>query len=481
MSPIALAEAIDLLAETGSAFVVESEGTVTVSGLSVENLISLDSECEVLKWSRVIYDRENGICSNTEEFDQDFVPYRIVINKPEAADNLFRVLTNTAFSYWLDRGHVSKRWQVARMTGSFATQMQIIESWDALPVAFSEAPVTKSPRNLVREYGAKRLVPPDIRPWLAEGISEDAYELTVVQAWVKRSVSALMFSIADEIDADDGGFKFRGPPRLKLPSLDLMRVPRINLSHATFTALQDSAKWVFESEREAEMRHILLAAELARCGIAEYKTEKFLDEHIANALESAKIAYQMALSDTSRDTLKSLTELRKSITEETSKLSELSRQLMTAIASALALGIGLIAARVTSAAPATIISAVMVVVFVYVSIVIISGIHFIGLQRQLRKEWQPKLYRFLPVDDYKKMVSNPAVRAERSFFWVACLGWISVLVLAIICLWPDVIWPETNLAKGEPARIDSSGVGASNQSSLSTPEAGKTTSSAKGP
>jgi hypothetical protein len=109
-----------------------------------------------------------------------------------------------------------------------------------------------------------------------------------------------------------------------------------------------------------------MATGMAQSGAADENTFDFLSAHLDHALESAKIAYQMALSSNSRDTLAALTDLRKAVTDETAQLTGLSRQLSTAVAGALATGIGLVAARITSHAPATLATALMVVVAVYV-------------------------------------------------------------------------------------------------------------------
>jgi hypothetical protein len=175
---------------------------------------------------------------------------------------------------------------------------------------------------------------------------------------------------------------------LKLPPLGA----NDSMHYAGFSALQESAKWVFENEREAEMRHTLLSAEIARCAFMDSAATVFFETHMTSALESARIAYQLAISETSRETLKSLTDLRKSITDETSKLSDLSRQLITAVTGAIALVVGLIAARASAStlAPGWLINVVLLVAVFYVAIVAWSGHLLVKLQRQLRSIHPPK-------------------------------------------------------------------------------------------
>ena len=198
------------------------------------------------------------------------------------------------------------------------------------------------------------------------------------------------------------------------------------------------------------MRHVLLAAEIARSGALVESAGTFLKQNLADALDSAKIAYEMAIAETGRDTLKVLSDLRKAVTEETAKLSDMGRQLNAAVAAALATGIGLMAARVATNAPPSLIAVVMVVVAIYVATVIFSGVQFMRLQGQLRKEWQHRLYRFLPKEEYKKMVVMPTRRAEHTFAWTAGLGGIAVVVLTVACIYlafeKKGNTPETNQA-----------------------------------
>ena len=436
MSQIALAEAIDALAAAGRAFVAEGEGSVTVSGLSAADAAALRGQGTGLGWPQELFDREGQAWAPAQAPDPDFEPFRLVLRKPEPPPDTLRLLTDTAFAGWLERGHPAARWQVARLAGAIVAQARVLGPWDARLEAAPAAPAGRSPRALVREYGARRLVPDDLRPWLAAPLPPDLFATPTAGVWTRAAATALVLSLGDELDPHDGTIRFRGPPRLRLPAPPADWDVAGTLGHDGFHALQDAARWVFENEREAEMRHVLLATELARSGTDAPDTPRFLREHLAGALEGAQIAYQVTLADASRDTLRLLADLRKAVTEETGKLSDLSRQLMASVASALALGVGLVAARVMASAPPVLVAAVMAVAAAYVLVVIVSGFHFIGLQRQLRAEWQPRLYRFLSLQDYARMVSGPAARAERAFFWTALLGGSAVLALVVVCLWP---------------------------------------------
>lgn len=451
---ILLAEAIDHLVDVGEAFVVETETTATVSGLSATNTVTLISMCGALGWATSLFDSAGSAWSLEERPDQDFAPFRLSTQKPVPAEDTLQLLTNHAFARWLQQGHDASQWHIARMSTSIVAQLRSFQAWGATPIRVS-AVQTKSPRMLVREYGATRQVPDDIRPWLVQPLNEDQWAIPAVQIWAREASLALVRCLPDEIDSESGTLKFRGPPRMTLPA---MLGNGTSLELTAFNSLQVAAQWVFESEREAEMRHILLTTELARSSATSEDVQVFLRDHLADAWECAQIAYQMALADTSRDTLKSLGDLRKTVTDETAKLSDLSRQLAAAVAGALATGIGLVAARVATNAPAGLILAVMVVIAIYVLQVILSGSHFIRLQRTLRGEWHQKLYRFIPRGEYAKLVTDPIGRAERSFCWTAVLGGAAVSVLLSVCLWtifrPTVVAVSPDKPVGSSALVE---------------------------
>ena len=115
-------------------------------------------------------------------------------------------------------------------------------------------------------------------------------------------------------------------------------------------------------------------------------------------------------------------------------------------------GIGLIAARVAANAPAELVVIVMLIVALYAAMIITSGVQFMRLQRQLRSEWQHRLYRFLPDAEYTRMVATPTTRAEISFIWTAWLGGISVAVLTLTCAWV-VLTPDSSAPKLDKPKI----------------------------
>ncbi len=434
MSLIALAEAIDHLVDNDQAFVDESATAITVSNLSAAHAKNLKALCVDLAWANQLFDSANEHWDDVD-LDLNFQPFRLVITKPRSAEDTIQLLTNRSFYQWLLEGHAASKWQVARLKCNVLTGTRVFSPWgenNDVQIAAK----TKSPRTLVKEFSCDRKVPDDVRPWLAVEMLPEHFDQPATQVWIRAASNALIHCLPDEIDVENFELKFRGPPHLVLPKFDGEIDP---LDFDTFSTLLAAVTWVFENEREAEMRHILLASDLSRSGSSADRTSIFLKENLVHALQSAKVAYQMAVAETGRDTLKILSDLRKAVTEETAKLSDMGRQLTGAVAAAVATGIGLIATRVATNAPALLICMVMGVVALYVTTVIFSGWQFMSLQKQLRGDWQHRLYRFLPPNDYQKMVETPTRKAERAFECTAFLGGSTVLLLMVVCIWLTLI------------------------------------------
>lgn len=453
MSQIALAEAIDQLVEANSAFVAESETVVTVSGLSGEHASLLSALCAETGWEASLVDRAGNVVPVEEAPDEDFGPFLLTIEKPASPAETLQLLTNSELKRWLARGHPALKWRVARLRHPIVSKSRVLLPWD-VDMEAQVSPESKTPRALVREFGASR-VPEDARPWLVRTLTEEEFYSPTVQVWAAAATQALTLCLPDEID-NDGFLKFRGPPRLKVAPARTEDGP---LPFPTFLVLQNVMQWVFENEHESEMRHALLANELSRSSSSPVEgVAQVLQDHLSEAWSSAKIVYQVALSDTGRDTLKILSDLRKAITDETAKISDQSRQLVGAVAGSLATGIGLVAARIAIKASPEIVAAIMFVVVLYVASVITAAIHFIRLQRQMRTDWQGRLYRFLPKNDYDNLVEKPIKSAERALFWTAGLGSTAVLILAVVCGWPLLASTDRTSAPLDPS-VESSAAG----------------------
>ncbi|MFA5964723.1 MAG: hypothetical protein WC804_11955 [Sphingomonas sp.] len=447
MSVENLAARLDALDADG-AFVAEGEASVSISNLEIDVAREIFGLTATLDWATRAFDGA-GNEWDLDVLDEAFAPFRIEIDKPAAPVGVIRLLTNVGFAALLERDEARPHWQVARLTKDIVTIGARFTPWlERAPEVGLNLPV-RSPRTLVREFAGLRAVPANLDRWLLRDPCDFTLDEPAAATWAERASRMLLLSLPDEYDGDRRILRFKGPPRLELNYPIAGTAISSALGEFGFKALQSALAWVFEVERESEMRHILLATELARCGGTGEESAQFLRDNLADALEGAKTAYQVQLAGMSSDALKTLAELRKSVTDETAKVADATRQIITSVAGALAVGAGLIAARLTIVANPSLILLVMVMAGAYVAITILSGVMFTLLQRNVRKEWQPRLYRFLSKPDYEALVGRPARTAEKTLWWSSVLGVFSVagMATAIFMVGPS---PNENKVSARP-------------------------------
>jgi hypothetical protein len=440
-----LAARLDALDAAG-AFVTEGEAAVTVSNLRVAAAREIAGLCEALGWAVRIEDAADTQWP-LEALDEAFEPFRLILDKPTPPNGVLRVLTNTGFAAWLARDDDRAVWQIARLKSAFWSYAVQFAPWGDGELNPPSDTNPRRARTFVRETAGRRMVPASMSRWLLvdrEGFPE---EDPAAKIWAGMASRMLMLSLPDEVDAEQQILRFNGPPRLNL-SLPSARADALGaLGRDGFLSLQAAVDWVFEVEREAEMRHILLATELARCGGTGNAAEAFLRDNIAYAQAGAKMAYQVQLSGMSSDALKTLSELRKSVSDDTAKVADGTRQIVTAVAGALAIGAGLIAARLAGSVNPVLVIMVMALAATYVAITILAGVLFTLLQRRVRKAWQPRLYRFLSKPDYDALVGGPANTAEKALWWSSALGVVAIILMAVAITYVE----PTSQTKSDPA------------------------------
>ena len=418
LSPTKLSNEVDALVARDVAVLVETPEHVILSGLSAENARHMGQLAQDIVWTVTFEDNAQAECE-LADLGEDLAPYRIRIDKPPAPAETVRLLTCAGFAQWLEMSNLTGRIEVCPASAIFTAYGFTVSGWGA-QASVVDRPEIKSPRKLVREAGSARIVPEDIRPWLLDEKSEPLWRDRVFQIWAIQASVALARALASEIMDEGETLVFSRPPKLQTKPgvFDLDRDPDRN----GFEALQAAARWVYENDREVETRHRLMAMEVARSASSSAQVPVIFTENTVHLLEGARLAFQMGLEDLSKDTIKALTDLRKSLADETSKLADGMRQIATSVAGALFAGLGLIVARVSASAPPKVIIPLAAIIFCYVVAIIFSNIQYVYIQRDLRKEWRGRIYRFLNEDDYNKMVTVPADKAENALFLAMTIG-----------------------------------------------------------
>jgi hypothetical protein len=429
-----LAELLDRWADCGPVLVSEGDNAILVRALPAPETKMLVETLRQGGWTFDLEDRgENPI--GAEDLIDEYAPFRVTARKPGDVAGPARRVTNTGFSDLLRQGAPAGSLRLARCESAFeTTAFRAAPFGDEAP--FEPRPVEAKPRRAVRESAGTRVVPEDIGQWLLRAPETMPWADAAFQVWARQAWPNLVRSLANEVEGDT--VVFRGPPLVRLAIRQDGSTAR---SQAGFLALQKAAAWVYDNERELEMRHGLLAAELARSAPADDDAIGAVGRLAGPALESARIAYGLNLSQVSRDSLRALADLRKAISDETAKLADTTRGIAGSVATAVFAGAGVVLARLTTGTPSYALIGLACIPILYVGAVVLSGWKFVKVQRRIRSQWRPRLYVFLPDSDYEQMVEGPARDAEGAFRLASWLGLgISIALLAGI-IWfvrPDV-------------------------------------------
>lgn len=413
----ALAVAVDALSAQRAVTVVESPSALTLSALRAADASALIPLVTATGWAFSIVDSAHE-AAEQGRLTEDYEPYIVTVEKPPATAGL-QVVSLQGFESFLQQERTDEVWQIVRLDKPFATMASTFLPWGATEI-FSAAATTKSPRQIVRDYHVPPRAPNDVRAWLPRAaVDQTLWRDPVFEVFADLSAQALMRALAGEIKTE-GELLFKGPPHTELAAP--VRGAANELGIDGYNGVRAAAAWVYENSRESEQRHGLLGAQFARSLPSSTSAAAAFSAFVWNALDGARLSYQLSLAELTREAIKAQGDLRKAVTDDTAKIADGARQIVTAVGAAVITCIGLFAARSNTATPTSLLQLIAAIVSVYIVSIIATGCIFIGVQRQMRREWRVRLYRFIPEPDYRAMVSDPAAAAERMFFVTAWAG-----------------------------------------------------------
>lgn len=342
--------------------------------------------------------------------------------------------------------------RLAFINTGFNTKAFSVEPWVSDPVKVElqdQARVSETgPRRHVRCQTPKLMAPARIEPWILTSSSQDNHQAIII--WQKISALMIAKSLPNELykegDISKVGLYGQPPRRLDLGEFDPNEIP--------FKALQEAATWTYLEGDDIEVRHTFLSAELARAWTPDISFSAGLTSRLSCALESARLVYKAHLRAGSKDIIKALADLRKTLSDEVQKLLQQARDLSGAVWRDVAIAIGVLGIRIAmdsvKASSTTVGFAVIyliVAVYICVSyrISIVTNNKFLDIVETSRKSWRTKLYAFLDDDDYKILADKPltdAVNAYRNTQKRTTFVVVSVIFLLIIGVLFEMQWIE---------------------------------------
>lgn len=433
-----LADKLDAMASEGTCQVFEQPNEISISRLRSPDAIEVADLLDQLGWETWV-EYEAGVLDRPYSLTPAFEPYKISARKAVQERGVAYALTATGLKGLLlsDSSFCCIRAHGAEQV--FDTHSTRFCDWDGAS-EFHPVHVDIDPRAYCRDLSGSRTVPDNLDLWLLKTGQSPDISNKMVRSWAQLSSRELLKALASELDADLS-LVFRGQPNTTVRNINTIN----SLDDEVFSDLQKLAHWVFENPREVETKHALINAELARGKLDYSNPAEFMDENLRPALQGARTAHQLGLTKLSSDALKALSELRRSVSEETTRLSDTGRQLATAVAGTVFTGIGVLAAKLTIASKSDLFGTLTVgigfALLMYTVSVVWTGWTYMNLQGEMRAAWRTRLYRYITDADYYELVTKPTRQAERNFKKLA--GFASLLgvglLFAIVLLsWEDL-------------------------------------------
>ena len=326
----------------------------------------------------------------------------------------------------------------------FETLAFNVAQWVADPIDVEPRSGTSdvNPRRYVRCQATDFMAPRSIAPWMCK-----VPPVKAGVAWhLWQSVMAVMIarSLPNELykDVEVTRVILSGqPPR----SLDFGSFPK---DGPNYDLLQEAAKWVYLEGSDIEVRHTFFSAELAREWPSQLTFCEGITGKAVQGLESAKLLYKAHLRSGSKDTLKSLADLRKTLADEVQKMMQQAKDLSSGVWKDVSIAIGVVAIRLALdstkiATSAKAFSAIYIVVAIYILvsyyISLATNSRFLEIVNNSRSSWRNKLYGFLEDADYTALAEMPLADAfgaynatRRQTTIVVCLVVLALTTASLI-------------------------------------------------
>ena len=297
---------------------------------------------------------------------------------------------------------------------TFATYNTRYQLWaDEAVAPFPSREQLPDPRRFSIDFSGSNAVPADIRPWLLQSPpGSDAG--AAYRIWRLAASCRLMAAIADQISVSGNGYiyHFSGPPSYKFEDTGAV----VDGLHDRLDA---GAKWVFvDGARDTETRHVLLAAEWARSfgnsGPAGLGT---------GSLESARAAYGAYVKSGSKETLKALADLRKTVVEDAQKTTQKAQDMTGALWKDLAVSTIPFVVKVLPDAAKTAnsviaclfaIGALAYLIFSFRTQTYLNS-RFLEAQDQFRTIWKRRLNQLLSAQEVEDFADGPITRSVQDY------------------------------------------------------------------
>jgi hypothetical protein len=350
---------------------------------------------------------------------------------------------------------------VIEVLGSFQpvkTLCGVIRPWGA---AADVRPAGKvgalaSPLKVVRCYGTAAHVPADLGHLLSRSAGEHANACgPVIEAWRAAALQVLPFAIASEVWEKDGRVLcgVRGPV-----TRDAARSALGDDLRGSLELLTEAVAWVYSPTEQVEVRHGLLASELARLWpqAGPESWDAVLADRLCAAYETARTSYNLHVQGLSAESLRALADLRKALIEESARVQKFVSDLLSGLwRDFIVAAGGLITHYIALEDDKP--GSRRWIIWACISFVVANGLlsflsqaRAMWLAQKSFDAWKNRVYSFVAEADFRVLATEPMDSVRRMYWIVAAV--VGVLYVAmVVVLGVSLQAPDLTPASVQPA------------------------------
>lgn len=349
--------------------------------------------------------------------DEDFDPGRVItITVVKPIEDGFRCFFfQDSLNKYLTGRSLAPALFVADLPpeGAFRARGLDVASWiEGAPLNSPPEPVPINPSKLVIDHVPEREVPRDLAPWML--LTPPAAHSLAFEVWRALAARRLLSGLVSSAFLEDGvvWLQASGPPIYRVRADD-------SAIAQAWEILNETAAWVFLSGSDIEARHRLFSGELARAG----RPGQDFSNTLTRAFEAAKVAYEAHVQSASRETLKALADLRKTVIEETQRVTQRTQDMASGLGRDLAASAAPFALKILADAgkvSTPLVSASFyfaVSAFVAVSFALQWRINnaFLCSQKASRLRWMQTLYTYISTKEREEIADTPIEQAMKNY------------------------------------------------------------------
>jgi hypothetical protein len=314
-------------------------------------------------------------------------------------------------------------------------------------------PPSIDPTPYVRDFVPQREVVRDLSPWLLSAAPTDT-QSAVFAAWERVAARRLLGGLVSRVWLENNAvwLQVSGPPVFRIQVDDAAIVPARE-------KLTEAVTWVYLSGPDVEARHLIFAGELAR---ASGGGQSFI-EILERGFEAAKITYEAHVQSSSRETLKALADLRKTVIDETQKVAQRAQDLTAILWRDLAVSVAPFILKVlgdVTKLAGPVISAIFYFAaagFVALSFALqwrINSAYFTS-QSTSRQRWMRTLYSYISEREREEIAEAPIEQAMDNYRETRTILLVVYAVLVIALGYFGVVTLNQPIPSAAPNAVQS--------------------------